>query len=411
MELLNPEPLRYMTFGAESDVHEAVLTACRYDNTAHCLSSTGIFGSPCCRQGQWLLPKLCVFDKDTSPEAEQLCRTLSPLERYLAATYYTDILVNFQPVINDDGTKLGSVELLASHLLAVSRVFPSEEESEENPHLEYLLVEVLFQQLLQPPTHLFQSNNAGNFKLILHLCRRDPLFPPVVALAANIVFQMVPELQPASWREFARWFTFHLTNTKLTWPYWEFWISELKSSLSTSADRDVGFSGDATLVRSEGYSAQSILIHFVVDHCTRASIAEKIKRALPVELDNFIPFETRPYCPLLDQEGQKVDNSMTNGLNDASFSSVEINSGVSAAEDGDGQEEASSALDESLISADTNMAVVAPLRLGQVNASSTSSLFELAFRLKELIGEKTDPEDVEDWINTNRKEIWALHFG
>ena len=412
MDLLNPEPLRLLTFGAENEIQEAVVTACRYDNTAHCLASSGIFSSPCCRQGQWLAPKLCVFDKDTSPEAEQLCRTLSPLERYIAATYYTDILVNFQPVVNDDGTKLGSIELLASHLLAVSRVFPNEEESEEAPHLEYLLIEVLFQQLLQPPMHLLQSNHAGIFKLILHLCRRDPTFPPVVALAANIVFQMAPELQPPSWREFARWFSFHLTNTKLTWPYWEFWISELKSSLAASGDRDVGLSGDACAIRSEGYSAQSLLIQFVVDHCTRASIGEKIKRAIPVELESFIPFEARTYCPLFfDQESQISNGLPTNGINDRSFSSVDNSNGQPATEEGDGQEEASSALDESLLSADTAMAVVVPLRLNEANGSSANSLFELAFRLKELISEKTDPEDVEDWINTNRKEIWALHFG
>jgi hypothetical protein len=134
------------------------------------------------------------------------------------------------------------------------------------------LVEALFQQLLQPPQPLLLALHAGLFKLLLVLCRADPLLPPVVALAANISFQMAPDLDPACWRELARWyplssilylipsitlstvciyhliihylmllfirFSFHLTNTKLSWPYWNFWLDELAEAEATSADRD-----------------------------------------------------------------------------------------------------------------------------------------------------------------------------
>ena len=121
-------------------------------------------------------------------------------------------------------------------------------------------MEALFQQLLQPPQPLLLALHAGLFKLLLVLCRADPLLPPVVALAANISFQMAPDLDPACWRELARWllpsiiylipypiyylillfirFSFHLTNTKLSWPYWNFWLDELAEAEATSADRD-----------------------------------------------------------------------------------------------------------------------------------------------------------------------------
>ena len=459
-EALSTQPFRMTTFGSHQDVQTEILAAFRTDNTANCLAGftagAGLSGSPSCRQGQWLSLKICVFDHETSVEAYELCELISPFDRYLAATFYTDILHNFQPIVNDDGTKLGSIDLLASHLLSVARLFPVEEGETvrgrvvSGSHLDYLLVEVIFQQLLQPPAHLSLASHAGHFKLLVHLCRRDAIFPPILALGANIAFQMNSELQPPSWRELARWFAFHLTNTKHSWPYWEFWLEELNDSLAASADRDIAGSGSGSVViRSQGSSAAALLTHLVVDHCTRASIPEKIMKVFPVEMHTFVPqLEAPPVCPLFDRlEGGSASSAMAAAtaaeeaeaavaaasLNDRSLSSIDNTSVLAMDGEGEG-EEAGSALDESMISAETNMAVIAALSSegeagvptsipmaaepgsssswsGSQHLVQSQSLSQLAQKLRDMIEAKTDPEDLEDWITANRKDIWTLHLG
>jgi len=80
--------------------------------------------------------------------------------------------------------------------------------------IEYALVELLFQLLVQQPHSppLF----ACICRLLLELCKKDPTrYPPVVALAANTVYQLVPEVDYLSTAEFGKWFAFHLLNTEL----------------------------------------------------------------------------------------------------------------------------------------------------------------------------------------------------
>jgi len=83
---------------------------------------------------------------------------------------------------------------------------------------EYALVELLFQLLLQQPNSSLLS--ALICRLVLELCKKDSTrYPPVVALAANTVFQLVPELDSLSSREFGQWFAFHLLNTNMSETY------------------------------------------------------------------------------------------------------------------------------------------------------------------------------------------------
>jgi hypothetical protein len=124
--------------------------------------------------------------------------------------------------VGEDGTKLGSLELLSAHLLAVGKLFPGSQED-----ISYSLVELLLQTLLSrpdsPPLH------ASVFRLLLELSRKQPLFTPVVALGANAVFQLVPLLDITAAAAFGRWFASHLINTQLSWPaqFWDFWVGEL----------------------------------------------------------------------------------------------------------------------------------------------------------------------------------------
>ena len=245
-------------------------------------------------------PLIGIFDSESSPEAALYFSSIGGSERSLARDYFLDIVHFFDPIINDDGTKLGSIDLMVSHLEAVCKLFPAES------HLEYLLVETLLQRILQ----VSFGKNAVIYKLLLTLCKKNPVFPPVLALAVNITFQMIPDLTPVVWRQFSDWFSFHLINTQLSWPYWQFWIEEY-SEVSAASE----------------YSSLRLFLQNIIDKCQRASISDKIKAAFPPEI----------------------------------------------------------------------------IALSKVSEGSVASveLDEAFLELRKLVESKTDPDDVEEWLNSN----------
>lgn len=184
-EALTPTPaeskLHFTNFSADWGAAVAGLGS----KAAHC-TPAGAFTTSigCAAVSTWCRLRLAIFDHETSADCAHTC-ALSPQDKYHAFSYLEDVFTFFDPVINEDGTKLGSMELLTTHLLAVFKLFPG------GAHLEYVLVEMLMQVLLQRPANAALS--ASVFRLLLELCRRAPqTFPAVVALGTNTVFQLVP---------------------------------------------------------------------------------------------------------------------------------------------------------------------------------------------------------------------------
>jgi len=243
--------------------------------------------------GSWLRARFAVFDIESSDHARSCCQ-LSSLDKFIAVDYFADIVHFFDPIINDDGTKLGSIDLMAQHLLAVSKHFSVD------AHLEYALVEMLFQLLLQQPNSNSSSSmlSALICRLMLELCKKDPVgYPPVVAFAANTVFQLVPEVDYLSGMEFGKWFAFHLLNTNLSWPYWDFWASELEDSLQESSLS----------------SLVELFIKYILDKCFQASVPDKLKAVFPAPWHSLNPalngIVIPARCPLFPPENPLLDET------------------------------------------------------------------------------------------------------
>jgi len=299
-------------FAGDYAAHLAGLGA----KAAHCHPSgscTTAIGSTA--SSAWLRLRMNIFDAESSPDSANTA-ALSPQEKFAALNYLEDVVTFFDPVINEDGTKLGSMELLTTHLLAVFKLFPA------GAHVEYILVELLLQLVLQQPVN--PSLGTSVFRLVLELCRAAPqLFPAVVALGTNTIFQLLPDLDSGSVLEFGRWFSFHLINTQLAWPahYWQFWVSELAEA------------------QEAGQSGIPLFVRFVVEKISYAAIPDKVRAALPEELHSLIPAATPANC-ILFQEGS-----------------------------------------------------------GQVSSlSHIPGIAAEARHLRKLIEEKTDPEEVSDWL-------------
>ncbi len=219
-------------------------------------------------QIRWLRPRFAIFDQDTNDDVAALCSSTSSFERYLAVGYYTDILYNFEPFLRSDGTRVGSTELLLSHLLSVSKLYDS------NIRMEYVLVEFIFQMICAVPAH--DSYNAGYYRILLELCKKYASYPIVIAQGMSLLYQMLPEMDTIVVMELGRWLAFHLSNTLLSWPYWAHWASEIANDDGT----------DLTNHR--------LFIAIVIDKCCRVGIPSKVQETLPVVFHGCIS-GTDPY--------------------------------------------------------------------------------------------------------------------
>jgi len=219
-------------------------------------------------QIRWLRPRFAIFDQDTHDDVATICTSLSPLERFLAVGYYTDILYNFEPLLRSDGTRVGSTELLLTHLLSVSKLYDG------SIRMEYVLVELIFQMICAVPAH--DSYNAGYYRILLELCKKYSTYPSVIAQGTYILYQMLSDLDTIVVMELGRWLAFHLSNTLLSWPYWNHWASDLASDDSSNTTNN------------------RLFISIVIDKCCRVGVPSKVQETLPITFHGCIS-GTDPY--------------------------------------------------------------------------------------------------------------------
>jgi hypothetical protein len=241
------------------------------------------------KTSRWLIPRFSIFDRDSSPQMAELTSQLTLNERRIAVDYCTDILFFFDPIIREDGTFVGTVDLLCTHLLALSRLFP------QCSHMQYIWSETLLCLLTQLPHD--STRFGGLCRIILQLCKRDPLMPSVLALGTSILFQLGVDMDSLSWRAVNTWLAFHLTNTKLAWPYWDYWGQELPSYGVHSETR--------------------LFLRLLIHKCARAVVSDQLRAALPESLHSLAPQQSGPYCILLDPNvGDGDEGAVDPGLKD-----------------------------------------------------------------------------------------------
>jgi hypothetical protein len=278
------------------------------------------------KNASFLHSRLSIFTSETNDELFPACH-LSFVEKYLLFSYIEDILNFFDIVVNEDGTKLGSIDLLRNHLLALNSLFSINQEKENNVSripVEYFIVESLFHRILSLPfNHV--THHLPLYKLILHFCKKDPAFPPMIALAMNTLFLIIPSLDLEAIRSLGNWFAFQFINTNCKWPFWDFWIGEC-NLLEDDADDDtngnteedvivqreetaVGEDASSTSMEEEetkgkkdksnaivsvsssssvSVRKQLYFIHFVLQKCYFQMSMEKLLLIIPKEFHHFL---------------------------------------------------------------------------------------------------------------------------
>ena len=93
-----------------------------------------------------------------------------------------------------DGTRRGSMEIMARHLLNLSRLTP------EGSSSEVAVLETLFCMILQSPSHC----SSLMHRVMLEINRLEPsLVPPVVASGVWSLYSLVPAMDATAWRQLA----------------------------------------------------------------------------------------------------------------------------------------------------------------------------------------------------------------
>lgn len=122
----------------------------------------------------WNSLRFNLWDEEMGAECVLSLTSLSLLELTIARDYYRSILRFFEPFIRDDGTRVGSINLVYQHLASVEQFF---NQSSADVKIEYLLIETLILLLLQPP---FLNSNLIQ-RIILELCSQSSTIPPILA--------------------------------------------------------------------------------------------------------------------------------------------------------------------------------------------------------------------------------------
>lgn len=245
----NPEDARSLSELLSSAQLEDTLAVSSNANIAS--TGKGLFS--------WLCAKFPIFDAETGPQAAT-CVNLSFFEKYFMSDIFRDIFFFFQPYIRDDGTHIGTVDQVALHQLAAFKLFPED----TTVHLEYLLIESMLLLIVQVPP----ACASGVYRIILELCKKNAKIPPAVAAVTGVLAQLFPAMDTSAWRAVTRWLSCHLTNSKLAWPYWDYWASEYSEAPTDGVHK--------------------AFMKLLVEQCSRAIPAQKLRAALPASLHDAI---------------------------------------------------------------------------------------------------------------------------
>lgn len=246
---------------------------------------------------------ITLLTVDLLPELELLHSQVSSLLRFQMYDHIHDILLFFDPIINDDGTHFGSMDMLIQHIQALLRfvraslvVNPTISENEEEPvtstvsiPLEYILIEYLFQQYLQQPMPTHHIHFIT--RILLSLCKNEGLvYPPIIAYLWNVVYGMLASFDLFTIRCLGDAFVTYFTNTQYKWPYFDHWVQESglqlnhKEETNGNTEETTGYN-DLDL---ETISFSQYFLRYIVEKTSRLVGEEQIMPYLPPLLHQFL---------------------------------------------------------------------------------------------------------------------------
>jgi hypothetical protein len=194
-----------------------------------------------------------------------------------------------------DGTRVGSVEMVAKHLLALKKLV---EGLPDGVHV-YAIIEHLFGMLLQLP----RWKMPYVFRILLEVCKEEDkavtgtgggqkFAPGAIAYGAEILFQLSPALDTFAARDLCDWLALHLSNTKFGWPFWEHWAQDAQENVQP---------GDAP----------EQFLRLLVQKCALLAPASRLTAHIPASLQKYLPEAPIARSVYLEEGGHgEIDDTM-----------------------------------------------------------------------------------------------------
>ncbi len=199
--------------------------------------------------------ELELFDEDSGPFAGTI-GSLHPKEKLVLCDFVRDVLACMQPVIQTDGTRMGSFSSVVEQLLSIEKLSPSK------CCFEYLIIELMLQALLivpQPPCW-----SAYIQRVLLELCRVAPdTAPRALAFTTGTLFHEIPAMDTSVILLFGSWFGYYLKDISTNWPLWSHWLH---------------------LIQADPHDPQRIFLCVALHKFAKLSGPDRVRDAVPEEL-------------------------------------------------------------------------------------------------------------------------------
>ncbi len=180
------------------------------------LCNRSVSDSLCHAYTLYIHGELELFDEDSGPEADTI-GSLHPKEKLVLCDFARDTLACMQPVIQMDGTRMGSFSSVVEQLLSIEKLSPPK------CSFEYLIIELMLQALLivpQPPCWSVYIQ-----RVLLELCRVAPdSAPRALAFTTGTLFHEIPAMDTSVILLFGSWFGYYLKDISTNWPLWSHWL-------------------------------------------------------------------------------------------------------------------------------------------------------------------------------------------
>ena len=186
-------------------------------------------------------------------------------------------------------------------------------------------------------------------------------------------------MDTSAWRCVTRWLSSHLTNTKLAWPYWDYWANDYADAAPDSVH--VSF------------------INLLIEHCSRAVPAQRLKNALPSAIQGAILDE---FSPNLDSVFNTNDS--TDPLSRVAKSLLQK---IESREDPDDLqewlEESHEGVDDALQSENWRVSLLTKAILISGGRKTLSQLMSLIDKYRDVLrelGESNEAQKVQTLLNS-----------
>ena len=248
------------------------------------------------------------------PTTEKLTRR----EMYLVADTAFDIACAFRVGVKWDGILVGDKASVAKQLLAIHEILAvedcqddchaivaavllgavaagrapddgtpgiQEEKEEEKEEKKDDAMDVDGEEKAAPTTTMIKewepSRSAADWCLdLLHialeLCAQEPKFAAKLAASVELTFRNIDDVDAVMAYRLSVWFAYFLNNTKLAWPYWEYWRTAVDDA--PAYDRQLKFLKD------------------LLEQLVRLSYVDRIKCAdgFPEDFHEYLPPDPKP---------------------------------------------------------------------------------------------------------------------